>query len=127
MKNKKSIYLIVVLAILVGVLHFFIKPYQGVFKDFVHGYLIDIMLPMVIYLLLQVSLRNRVTTFWSRIIGAVFTFLIGTSVELFQMKGIPVFGNTYDPLDILMYGIGVTLGIAIDLLILKRLEQSVNH
>ena len=124
MKNKKSIYLIVAISLFVGLLHLLIGPnYQGILKDFIRSYLIDLLLPFNLYLLLQISLRKKITVTKSRIIGAVFTLSFGTIVEILQLNKIEFLGSTYDPLDILMYGIGVGLGIIMDLTIINRFEK----
>lgn len=124
MKNKQSKYFIVCICLIVGLLHFLIGPsYQGILKKFIGGYLIDILLPLNLYLLLQIGLRDYLTVTKSRIIAAVFTFSFGIIVEIFQLNKIALFGKTYDPLDILMYGIGVGLGLVIDFTIIDRLEQ----
>ncbi len=124
MKSKKSIYLIVSISLFVGLLHFVIGPnYQGICKDFIRSYLMDVLLPMNLYLLLQIALRKNVSVNKSRIIAAIVTLAFGTVVELLQFYEIELFGRTYDPLDLLMYGIGVGLGILMDLMLLKRFEQ----
>jgi hypothetical protein len=124
MKNKKSIYIIVSISLVVGLLHFVIGPdYQGLFRHFMRGYLIDILLPMNLYLLLQISLRKNISVIKARIIGALFTFAFGTIVEILQFYEIEFLGRTYDPWDILMYGIGVGLGILIDLTIIDKFEK----
>jgi hypothetical protein len=124
MKNKKSIYIIVSISLFVGLLHFVIGPdYQGIFRHFIRGYLIDILLPMNLYLLLQISLRKNISANKSRITGAIFTFAFGTTVEILQFYEIEFLGRTYDPWDILMYGIGIALGIAIDLTIIDKFEK----
>ena len=124
MKNKKSIYIIVSISLYVGLLHFVIGPdYQGIFRHFMRGYLIDILLPMNLYLLLQISLRKNISVSKARIIGAIFAFAFGTMVEIFQFYEIEFLGSTYDPWDILMYGIGIGLGIAIDLTIINKFEK----
>jgi hypothetical protein len=129
MKNQKSTYLIVAISLFVGLLHIIIGPdYQGIFRDFIRGYLIDIMLPMNLYLLLQIALRKNISVSKSRIIGAVSTFSFGTMVEILQLYKIDFLGRTYDPLDILMYGIGVGLGILLDLTIINSFEnENSNH
>jgi hypothetical protein len=72
MKNKKSTVIIVSISIFVGLLHFVIGPdYQGIFRHFIRGYLIDIVLPMNLYLLLQISLRKTLSVNKARIIGAI--------------------------------------------------------
>jgi hypothetical protein len=127
MKNQKSVYLIVGISLFVALLHFLIGPdYQGIFRHFVRGYLIDILLPFNLYLLLQVSLRKNISVLKSRIIGAALTFSFGILVEFLQLKNIHFLGETYDPLDILMYGIGVGLGVILDLTVVKDLENKTN-
>lgn len=124
MKNRKSIYLIVSISLFVGLLHFLIGPgYRGPFSIFIRSYLIDILLPMDLYLLLQISLRERLPVNKARTMGALFTMAFGTIVEILQFYKIEFLGRTYDPLDILMYGIGVGLGIVIDLSIIDRFEK----
>jgi len=127
MRNIKSVYLIVAISLTIGLLHFIIGPnYQGFLKDLINGYLIDLLLPLSIYLLFQIALRKFLTIIKSRIIGALTTFIIGLTVEILQLNDIPVFGSTYDPLDIVMYTIGVLLGLLIDVTIIDKLERSTN-
>jgi hypothetical protein len=124
MKSKKSIYLIVTISLFVGLLHFVTGPaYQGPFKQFMQGYLIDLLLPLNLYLLLQLSLRKKLSVLHSRVIAAVATFSFGVFVELLQLNNIHLFGSTYVPLDIFMYGAGVGLGLLLDLTIISRFEK----
>ena len=124
MKNKKSIYFIVGISLFVALMHFIIGPdYTGIFRLFVRGYLIDLILPLNLYLLLQISLRKKISIVKSRVIGALFTFLTGLIVEILQLFRIEFLGSTYDPLDIVMYGIGVMLGLLIDYTIIDKLEN----
>jgi len=124
MKNKKSTYIIVSISISVGLLHFVIGPdYQGIFKNFIRGYLIDILLPMNLYLLIQIALRKNVSVNKARTIGAVIPIAFGTIVEILQLYEIEFLGRTYDPWDILMYLIGTVLGIGIDLTIIDKFEK----
>ncbi|HOW41723.1 MAG TPA: hypothetical protein PL123_14345 [Bacteroidales bacterium] len=124
MKNRKSIFFIVGLSLLVALMHFIIGPdYNGIFKNFIRGYLIDLILPMNLYLLLQISLRDKVLIVKSRVIGAICTFLFGVIVEILQFLKIQFLGSTYDPLDIVMYGIGVMAGLLIDYTIIDKFEN----
>ena len=124
MKNKKSIYLIVSISLFVGLLHFVIgTDYQGIFKHFIRGYLIDILLPMNLYLLLQISLRKNISVNKARIISTIITVVFGTIVEILQLYKIEFLGRTFDPWDLLMYVIGVGLGIIIDLTIIDKFEK----
>jgi len=96
---------------------------MGPLKNFLNGYLIDILLPLNLYLLLQIALRKLITIAQSRISGALFTFIIGLTAEMLQLNDIPVFGSTYDPLDIVMHGIGILLGILLDFTIIDNFEK----
>ena len=114
---KRSI--ITIIALTVGALHFVTgEQYQGPFPVFVNGYLIDILLPMTLYLLLGLFENKliRPTIFRT---CAVFGF--GCFVEATQYFGHPIFGSTFDPLDILAYAGGVLLGILLDGILFPRL------
>lgn len=128
MKNKKSVYVIVALSLTVGLLHFLIGPeYKGPFKDFMRGYLIDIVLPLNLYLLLQISLRQHLTVKKARILAALLVFSFGAFTEFMQYYGVAFLGRTFDPLDFLMYAAGVILGILIDLSLIQFLENQKNQ
>jgi hypothetical protein len=107
------------IALMVGALHFLTsKNYQGPFPIFVNGYLIDILLPMVLFLLMSL-VQNKIIRSPLFRAGAVFGF--GCFVEASQYFGRPFFGSTFDPLDIVAYAIGVSLGMLLDLVIFPRL------
>ena len=123
MGNKRAI-IIWSLIILVAVLHFIIGPhYQGPFKTFVSGYLIDIFLPMVMVLLPMKHCPKFLNT---RFRKAAIVFLIGATVETLQYFGVSIFGTTFDPIDYVMYALGVSLGVSIDIFILSRLGERKN-
>ena len=124
MKNKISTYIIVSISLFVGLLHFVIGPdYQGIFKHFIRGYLIDILLPLNLYLLLQISLRKNISVNKARIISAILTAVFGTIVEILQLYKIEFLGSTFDPWDLIMYVFGIGLGIAIDLIVIEKFEK----
>lgn len=126
MKNPISTYIIVAISLFVGLLHFVIGPdYQGVFRHFIRGYLIDILLPLDLYLLLQIALRKNVTVRIARIAGATATVAFGTLVEILQFYQFDFFGKTFDPWDFAMYAMGVGLGIVIDLTIIDGYERQI--
>lgn len=128
MKNNLNKYLIVAFSLFVGLLHIVIDhDYNGPFKNFITGYLIDILLPMNLYLLFQIAFRNRISLKYSRMIGIILPFFLGVIVEILQLNGIQAFGSTYDPLDIVMYGTGVILGLIWDVLIIDKLEKKITH
>jgi hypothetical protein len=111
-------WMITGIALAVGALHFITgENYQGPFPVFVNGYLIDILLPMTMYLLMGLLQNQWVRTSLLRA-GAVFGF--GCLVEASQYVDYPFFGSTFDPLDLLAYAGGVMLGILLDLVLFPR-------
>ena len=124
MKSQKSVYIIVAISLFVGMLHLLIGPdYNGICRDFLRGYLIDILLPANVYLLLQLVLRKKYSLVACRLSGALITFLIGVTVETLQFFKIEFLGSTFDPLDFLMYGTGVFIGLLIDYLVIEKIEN----
>ena len=76
------------------------------FRLFVNGYMIDILLPFAMYLVLGVA---KQTILRSGIARGVFVFAIGAVTETLQYFGVPIFGRTFDLLDYLMFGVGMGL------------------
>jgi len=115
--TKKKITTIIALS--VGLLHFVTgEKYRGPFPIFINGYLIDILLPMTLYLLMGLFEAKWLR---STLFRVAFVFLFGCVVEISQYLGYPIFGNTFDPLDILAYGCGVGLGVFLDLVFIPRI------
>jgi hypothetical protein len=107
------------IAMTVGLLHFVIgENYRGPFPAFVNGYLIDILLPMVLYLLLGLLGAQWIR---SPILRAAAVFIFGCVVETSQYLGHPFFGSAFDPLDILAYASGVLLGLLLDQVLFPRI------
>jgi hypothetical protein len=107
------------IALVVGGLHFIIgENYHGPFQIFVNGYLIDTLLPMTVYLLLSLF-QNRFIR--SPLFRAWAVFGFGCIVETSQYLGYPIFGSTFDPLDIVAYASGVFLGMLLDLVLFPRI------
>jgi len=107
------------IALAVGALHFITgENYRGPFPVFVNGYLIDVLLPMTLYLLLSLF-ENKLVR--SPLFRACAVFGFGCFVEASQYFGYPIFGSTFDPLDIVAYAGGVLLGILLDLVVFPRL------
>ncbi|MEJ2585679.1 MAG: hypothetical protein P8Z38_11805 [Robiginitalea sp.] len=124
MKSQKSIGLIVGISIAIGLLHFLLGPgYQGPFRLFMTGYLIDLLLPMDLYLLGQIALRKHFTVKTSRILAGLGTFSFGVLVEYLQYLGLDFLGNTFDLLDLFMYAFGIGMGLGLDIWVLDRWEK----
>ncbi|MDY7042352.1 MAG: hypothetical protein SVX38_15965 [Chloroflexota bacterium] len=115
--NRKVI--VVLIAIVVGLLHFITGPgYRGPFPVFVNGYLIDILLPFAMYLVLGIADQSPLR---SGIARAIFVFAIGAITETLQYFGVPLFGRVFDPLDYLMFGIGIGLAAVFEGVVLSRI------
>ncbi len=105
---------VVVICVAVAALHLFTGPhYAGPFRVFVTGYLIDLLLPFSLVLLLGVGLAS-VPVLCQPLTRAGIVFGIGAVVEGSQYLGIPLFGRTFDPVDLLMYAVGATAALGFE-------------
>jgi hypothetical protein len=111
-------WIITGIALVVGALHFVKgENYQGPFANLVNGYLIDILLPMTLYLLMSLF-QNRIIH--SPLFRACAVFGFACLVEASQYFDHPILGSTFDPLDVLAYAGGVLLGVLLDLVLFPR-------
>jgi hypothetical protein len=105
-------HVVVVICLAVGLLHFVTGPtYRGPWPGFVRGYLIDLVLPFAMFLLLGISWRVLAE---SRLVRALAVLAVGGTVEGLQYLGVPIFGATFDPLDLVMYALGVAGGVILE-------------
>jgi hypothetical protein len=114
-------HVIVVVAVGVALLHPVTGPrYSGLFPAFVNGYLIDILLPFSFYLLLCLPDHRAIRSPLLRCLA----ILAGCwAAETLQAFGVPIFGRTFDPLDLGAYAIGVALGLLVEATVLARLPR----
>jgi hypothetical protein len=116
---EKSLVAIGILIPVVS-LHFITgHAYKGPFPGFVNGYLLYILLPFAVYFLL--CPHDALLPFlrpWY--VKSLPVFAIGLSAEVAQYHGVPIFGETYDPLGFFMYGIGVLAAAVIDTQVFAR-------
>lgn len=102
------------ICLVVGALHLFTGPdYHGPFRPFVTGYLIDLVLPFSLVLLLGIGLE-RSPRLRHPAVRATAVFILGAVVEFLQYLGVPLFGRTFDPLDLLMYATGAVAALAFE-------------
>lgn len=110
---------VVAIALLVALLHFVTGPgYHGPCRVFVNSYLIDILLPFVMFLLLAFFEQKFMQ---SRIIRGALVFGVGAVTETMQFFGVPIFGQTFDPLDYLMFAIGIGAAVLFERKVISRL------
>ena len=110
---------VVFIALIVGLLHFVTGPgYRGPFPAFVNGYLIDILLPFAMYLVLGIADQSILH---SSIVRGTLVFAVGAITETLQYFGVPIFGQTFDSLDYLMFGVGIGLAVVFERIVLSRI------
>lgn len=123
MANRRTA-IVVIIAVAVGLLHIVTGPnYKGPFPLFVNGYLIDILLPFSMYLVAGLVKHPLLSVNYFRAMAVV---VIGFTVETLQYFNIEILGRTFDPLDYLMYAIGVFLGIFFEVKVLSCLPDQGN-
>ena len=112
---------IVSLTIPIALLHFATgNHYRGPYPGFVNGYLLDILVPFAFYFLLCL---NEFSLLRHWIVKSILVFGAGSSVEIAQFFGVPIFGRTFDPVDFIMYGIGVILAAILDTTVFPRIFE----
>lgn len=115
--NKTAIC--VGIQILVALAHFMTgRHYTGPYPNFVNGYLLDILVPFAFYFLLLIH-EFPLLRHWA--IKSILVFGAGATVEIAQFHGARIFGATFDPLDFVMYAIGVISAAVLDTLIFPRI------
>jgi len=93
---------VVLICLAVAALHLVTGPdHAGPFHAFVTGYLIDLVVPFSLVLLLGVGLAP-VPVLGQPLARDGVVIGIGVIVEGSQYLGIPLFGRSFDPLDLLM-------------------------
>lgn len=93
--------------------------FKGDLYLFYYSYVSDLIMPFGFYFLLFMNdLKIKILRKWyikaAIIIGAT------TLAEILQFFGVYALGKTFDPIDILMYVLGVGTAVIIDRLIFKR-------
>jgi len=105
-----KILIIILIQVAIALVHIFRlgQLFQGQAYNLYYSYFSDIVLPFGMYFLLTLNDATMpVFRKWYVKAGLIFTF--ATSAEICQLFGIEVLGATFDPFDILMYGIGVSV------------------
>jgi len=80
-----------------------------------YSFFSDIVIPIGIYFMLCINavsipyLKNWKTK-------AAIVFVIAAVTEIAQAFGIPILGSTFDPLDFVMFGVGIFIAIGLDYL-----------
>ena len=119
--HKIRVYVAVLINLVIAAIHAFrMGTYlEGSLYILYYSFFSDIVIPFGIYFLLAIYEVNVsfLRKWWVK--GAI-VFGFSTLSEILQAFGIYMLGVTFDPLDILMFGIGVGLAMFLDLLIFNK-------
>jgi hypothetical protein len=78
-----------------------------------YSYFSDIVIPFGMYFLLCLNdVRVRYLINWR--VKAMLVFGVASSTEVMQAFGVPLLGQTFDPLDFVMFAGGVLLAVLVD-------------
>lgn len=85
-----------------------------------YSYFSDIVVPFGIYFLLYLDATYvRLLRDWR--VRAMLVFGVASATEVLQAFGVPLLGQTFDPLDFVMFGGGVLLAVLVDRCLFDRL------
>ena len=120
---------VVSILLLIALIHLFrVGTYLlGSLFTLYYSYFSDIVVPFGMYFLLYLSdMRVRFRGERIRFLGdwrvkALLVFGVASFTEVMQAFGVPLLGQTFDPLDFVMFGGGVLLAVLVDRFLFDRL------
>lgn len=129
-KKHQTVRTIVVLGIMfiIAAIHLFrVGSYlKGNLHAYYYAYASDVMIPFAAYFLLCLNdIHIRILLKWY--VKALIVFVVMTFSEIMQYFGIYFFGDTFDALDILMFGIGICTAVCIDKYLFERFVPYWSH
>ena len=86
---------------------------------FYYSYISDLIIPFGVYFLLCIN-ELYIKIFQKWYVKAAFIIGFTTLAEILQLLGIYALGITFDPVDILIYVLGVGIAVIFDRLLFKR-------
>lgn len=123
-KDKKFRGIVIIFFLLMNLYFHLEDTYtlRSLYGSFSTSYVVDIILPCYMYLLCTLFIYRFdkwINPIIQRIIIAIGLFIVGVTIEVLQYIDIDLFGSVFDILDVLMYFIGIGIGIIIDIGIIK--------
>jgi hypothetical protein len=107
--------LIVGALLVIALVHLFrVGTYlRGSLFTLYYSYFSDIVVPFGVYFLLCLNdVHVRLLRDWR--VKAMLVFGVASSTEVMQAFGVPLLGQTFDPLDFVMFAAGVLLAALVD-------------
>ena len=117
----QKIILIILIQIIVALIHIFRlgQLFNGQTYIFYYSYFSDFIIPFSAYFLL--SLNDTTIMFLRKwYVKAGLIFLVGVVTEISQFFGFELLGVTFDPIDIIMFGVGALGAALIDVKIFSK-------
>ena len=116
-----KILIIILIQVAIALIHVFRlgQIFQGQAYNLYYSYFSDIILPFGMYFLLTLN-DVTISVFRKWYVKAGLIFALTTFAEICQFFGIDVLGVTFDPIDILMYGIGVSIAVIVDVKVFNK-------
>ena len=119
--NAAKTSLIVSIELIIAALHIIgpMRNTRGPWHDLYYSYFSDLALPFGFYFLLCASETHipHLRPWW---VKSALVFGAAATAEILQFYGIDALGITFDPLDIVMYALGVLLAAMLERLIFAR-------
>ena len=125
--TNRTIVVVIVVMVIAAIHWFRLGSYlHGDWHDYYYSYASDIMIPFAVYFSLSLNeIRFRFLQKWH--IKALIVFGIMTFSEIMQYFGIYFFGNTFDGVDIIMFGFGACIALGLDIFLLKKFVPYWNY
>ncbi|MDF2156344.1 hypothetical protein [Algoriphagus sp. CAU 1675] len=119
-RNRKIVGITIIS--LIALLHIFGlgRKLNGNLSTLYLSYGSDLIMPFGIYFLLCIS-QIHITILEKWYVKAALIFGLTTGLEILQFFGIYALGATFDPMDILVYALGVGIAVVVDRFIFDRL------
>ena len=120
-RSLPKILFVILIQVAIALIHVFRlgQIFQGQAYNLYYSYFSDFILPFGAYFLLSLQ-EITISVFRKWYVKASLIFALTTLAEICQFFGIEVLGVTFDPFDILMYGIGVSVAALIDVKVFTK-------
>ena len=120
-RSLPKIIFVILIQVAIALIHVFRlgQIFQGQAYSLYYSYFSDLILPFAAYFLLSLQ-EITISVFRKWYVKASLIFALTTLAEICQFFGIEVLGVTFDPFDILMYGIGVSAAALIDVKVFTK-------
>ena len=120
-RSLPKILFVILIQVAIALIHVFRlgQIFQDQAYNLYYSYFSDFILPFGAYFLLSLQ-ETTISVFRKWYVKASLIFALTTLAEICQFFGIEVLGVTFDPFDILMYGIGVSFAALIDVKVFTK-------